>query len=215
MRTLIISSAGSPFARKVRIVLHEKGISYDEVIRPGIRPVEELRHLNPGLALPVYQDGGETFFGSDLIIEYLLAAYPEMATSGMPPFANRLTRPEDHWGDRKILEIIETFADTMVNVRHFQSEGMRDDASPYLTRQVARLESCLDWLESRATAEGFWPGTFSMMDIALISPLHYAETRRVIQWRDRPTLVALYNFWQSRPSVEATAEPPFKAKTDS
>ncbi len=212
MRTLIFSGVGSPFARKVRIVLHEKGLSYDADIRPGIRPVEELTALNPALALPALRDGGELLFGSDIIAEFLLARYPaEPAGGSHPPLAPRLTRPDAHWRDLKILATVDAFADTVVNVRHFRSEGVTGDRSRYMARQEARLQSCLDWLEEQATAEGFWPGCFSIMDIALICPLDYAEARGVIQWRDRRTLAALYQHWQARASVQATTEPFTKA----
>lgn len=209
MRRLIFSSTGSPFARKVRIVLHEKQLDYEEDIRPGIRSVEELRGLNPNLALPVLQDGSECLFGSNLIIDFLLERYPGAAMAASPPpFAGRLTRREAHWQDLKILTTIETFADTLVNVRHFGSEGMTSATSRYMARQEARLNSCLDWLEDQATGEGFWPGVFSVMDIALICPLDYGEARGLIQWRGRPKLAALYRYWQARPSVAGTAEPP-------
>jgi len=207
MRTLIFSGAGSPFARKVRIVLHEMRLPYEEEIRPGIRPAEELRSLNPALALPVLQDGEELLFGSDLIIEFLLERYPPPAPDSAPPFAARLTRPDGHWRDLKILAAISAFADTVVNIKHFRGEGVTGASSRYMARQEARLGSCLDWLEEQATGEGFWPGFFSVMDIALICPLDYAETRGVIQWRDHPKLVVLYERWRTRPSVRATAEP--------
>jgi glutathione S-transferase len=211
MRTLIYSGAGSPFARKVRIVLHEKELLYEEDVRPGIRPVEELQHLNPTLALPVLRDGDELLFGSDLIVEFLLDRYPaERAAIGKPMLAHRLTRPDAHWRDLKILATINAFADTVVNVRHFRSEGVTSDTSRYMARQEARLHACLDWLEEQATPDGFWPGFFSFMDIALICPLDYAETRGVIQWRERRTLLALHQRWQSRSSIRATAEPPSK-----
>lgn len=207
VRTLIFSGAGSPFARKVRIVLHEKRLNYDEDVRPGIRPVEELSGLNPTLALPVLRDGEELLFGSDLIAEFLLERYPaEPAAGSDPPLAARLTRPDARWRDLQILATINAFADTVVNVRHFRSEGVTSDGSRYMARQEARLHSCLDWLEAQATPDGFWPGFFSIMDIALICPLDYAETRGVIQWRGRRTLMALYERWQTRPSVRATAE---------
>ncbi|HUN44871.1 MAG TPA: glutathione S-transferase family protein [Stellaceae bacterium] len=206
MRTLIFSGAGSPFARKVRIVLAEMGLSYDEDIRPGLRPPEELASLNPALALPVLRDGEELLFGSDLIIEFLLERYPAPEAAGAPPFAARLTRPDAHWRDRKTLATINAFADTVVNTKHFRGEGVTGESSRYMARQEARLRACLDWLEKQATGEGFWPGFFSVMDIALICPLDYAETRGVIQWRDHPKLVVLYERWRTRPSVRATAE---------
>ena len=207
MRKLIYSSAGSPFARKVRIVLHEKGLDYKDDIRPGLRPAEELKGLNPNLALPVLIDDDQVLFGSNLIIEYLLDRYPGDG-GGSPRFADRMTRPAARWQDQKILTTIEAFADTMVNVRHFRSEGTKAETSRYMARQEERLNSCLDWLEERTTFDGFWPGVFSIMDIAMICPLHYAETRSVIQWRDRPKLAAVYRRWQYRPSVIATTEPP-------
>jgi glutathione S-transferase len=213
MSKLIYSSAGSPYARKVRIVLHEKGLPYEEDVRPGLRPVEELKGLNPNLALPVFIDQGETLFGSNLIIEYLLERHPGLPrASDATPFANRLTsQGDDRWRHLKILTTIESFADTMVNVRHFRTDGLRGDSSRYMARQEVRMNSCLDWLEEQATPHGFWPGTFSVMDISLICPLHYAETRGVIQWRNRPKLTALYDYWQTRPSVCATEESPLPA----
>lgn len=208
---LIYSSAGSPFARKVRIVLHEKGLAYDPDVRPGLRPVDELKALNPNLALPVLQDRDQTLFGSNLIIEYLLDSYPGTPRRGTVPFADRLTRAGRHWQDLKILATIEAFADTMVNVRHFRGEGTRSDTSRYMARQEARMNSCLDWLEAQMTPAGFWPGAFSVMDLALICPLDYAETRGVLPWRGRARLAAWYQHWQMRPSVVATAEPPLPA----
>jgi glutathione S-transferase len=208
---LIYSSAGSPFARKVRIVLHEKGLAYEEDVRPGLRPVEELKELNPNLALPVLQDREHTLFGSNLIIEYLFDSYPGTASRGTPPFAERMTRPGQHWQGLKILATIEAFADTMVNVRHFRGEGTRGDTSRYMARQEARMNSCLDWLEEQMTPLGFWPGVFSVMDLALICPLDYAETRGVLAWRGRAKLAGWYQYWQMRPSVMATAETPLPA----
>ncbi len=212
MPKLIYSSAGSPYARKVRIVLHELEVPYEEDIRPGLRPVEELRVLNPNLALPVLIDQGEPLFGSNLIIEYLLERYSggRERTSGAP-FAGRMTSESERWRHHKILTTIESFADTMVNVRHFRTDGLRGDTSRYMARQEVRMNSCLDWLEEQATPEGFWPGTFSVMDISLICPLHYAETRGVIQWRNRPKLTALYDHWRTRPSVSTTEEQPLPA----
>lgn len=208
MRTLIYSSNGSPFARKVRIVLHEMGLDYEADIRPGIRPVEELQPLNPGLTLPVMKDGDELLFGSDIIIEFLFSRYRHRKPSAVVPLAAALTRPDMHFQDMKILSVIATFADTLVTVRHYRSEGMTSANSHYMSRQEARLESCLDWLEEQATEEGFWPGVFSMMDIALICPLDYGESRGVLHWRTRPKLAALHGYWQRRPSVAATAEAP-------
>lgn len=192
----------------MRIVLHELQLGNDADIRPGIRPVEELRPLNPSLTLPVLKDGDEILFGSDLIIDFLFSRYAGRPSSDTIPLAATMTRPDRHLQDLKVLSVIASFADTLVNVRHYRSEGMTGAKSHYMSRQEARLESCLDWLEDQATGEGFWPGVFSIMDIALICPLDYGENRGLLHWRARPRLAALYDFWRARPSVAATAEAP-------
>lgn len=205
---LVYSSAGSPFARKVRIVLAELGIAVEDDIRPGFRPVEELREINPNLSLPVLIDGSMTLFESNLIMDYLFETYASDARpSGDPPLALAMVRPEQRWEDAKTLATIETFADTMVNVRHFRGEGSTAENSRYMARQEARMNSCLDWLEGRITAQGFWPGRFSAMDIALICPLAYGEARGVVDWRKgRPKITGLFERMQARPSVRSTAE---------
>ena len=48
-------SNGSPFARKVRILLMEKGLPFDMDIQDGLRPTSG--ELGPTLAIPVLEDG--------------------------------------------------------------------------------------------------------------------------------------------------------------
>ena len=43
----------------------------------------------------------------------------------------------------------------------------RRRGASYLQRHLDRIESCLAWLEERATPDGFVPGWFSIMDVNL------------------------------------------------
>jgi glutathione S-transferase len=205
MRKLCYSN-GSPFARKVRIVLHEKGLDYEPDVNDAVRPIEEIQELNPNLAVPILIDGDLTLFESNLIIDYLLRTYPGTAPNAPadPPLAPSMTRPDRHWEDAKTLATIETFANSMVNLRLMAPDGITPDTSAYMARQATRVQRCLDWLERRATPEGFAPGWLSVMDIALICPLAYGEKRGVLSWRGRPALEAIYGRLQTRPSVAAT-----------
>ena len=207
MLTLINSGLSSPFGRKIRIVLYEMGLTYRDDVRPGLRSVEELRPLNPNLNLPVLIDGSQVLFDSNVIIDYLLERYATPPQKrDMPPLAPSMTRHECRWQDLRLLATIETFANTLVNVRHFRSEGQTADVSKYMRRQESRLESCLDWLEDQATDEGFWPGCFSVMDIALVCPLSYAEGRNVLAWRGRPKLECIFDRARLRQSFIVTCE---------
>ena len=197
-------SNGSPFARKVRIVLAELGLAYEADVADGLRPTSG--ELGPTLAIPVLHDGEHRLWESDLIIDYLLKTYPEVAvrSAGTPKLAPALTRPNYHWHDMTVLATIQTCASSIVNLRLMASDGIGPQNSDYLARQGARIDRCLDWLESQVTDEGFAPGWFSIMDIAFICPMEFAETRGVVNWRGRRKLDALFDRHRERPSIKAT-----------
>jgi glutathione S-transferase len=199
-------SNGSPFARKVRIVLAEKGLAYEADIQDRLRPVEET--LGPTLAVPVLDDGGRRLWESDLIVDYLLKTYPgakpgaDMAAT--PPLSPWMTRPEKHWDDAIVLATLGSLASSVVNIRLMSSDGVTPETSGYLARQKIRIERCLDWLEERVTDEGFAPGWFSIMDIAFLCPVAFCEAREIMPWRGRRKLDALFDRHGSRPSLLAT-----------
>jgi glutathione S-transferase len=199
-------SNGSPYARKVRVVLAEMGLTYVADVQDRVRPIAEAP--GPTLAIPLLEDGTLRLWESDLIIDYLLRTYPgaQPAARGgpSPPFSPWLARPDRHWEDMTTLATIATAAASMVNLRLMQDDGITPANSDYLSRQKTRVERCLDWLEERVTDEGFAPGWFSVMDIAFLCPMIYAETRGIMKWRGRPRLDALAERHQSRPSMVAT-----------
>ena len=198
-------SEGSPFARKVRIVLAEKGLNYEKDMLNGIRPVDGHRKLHPGLAVPVLQDGGLTLFESNLVLEYLLKTYPENAPdSPQPPLMPTMTRASNHWEDAKTLAALETLGNTIVNLKLMRDSGATPETIPYLKRQQMRIESCLDWLEERATPDGFAPGWFSVMDINLICPIAYGEKRAVMKLAGRPRLESIIALFSHRPSFQSS-----------
>jgi len=206
-------SEGSPFARKVRIVLAEKGLPFESDVSGGLRSPEAT--ATPTMAVPVLEDGALRLWESDLIVDYLLRTYPDakspVASSAQPALSPWLARPECHWQDMATLAMIATCASSMVNLRLMQVDGITPENSDYMARQKTRFEKGLDWLEATVTDEGFAPGWFSIMDIALICPLVFCEMRGVTAWRGRPKVEALVARHQGRPSLLATppnAAPP-------
>ncbi len=197
-------SNGSPFARKVRIVLAEKGLAYETDIQDRLRPVEEA--LGPTLAIPVLDDGGRRLWESDLIVDYLLKTYPDAKAdaAAAPPLSPWMARPDRHWDDMTTLATLASCAGSIVNLRLMQSDNLTPENSAYLARQKTRVERCLDWLEDRVTDEGFAPGWFSIMDIAFLCPIGFCEAREIMPWRGRRKLDALFDRYRSRPSLLAT-----------
>ena len=211
----LYASNGSHFARKVRIVLAEKGLAYESDIHDGLRPMSG--ELGPTLAVPVLEDGRQRLWESDLIVDYLLRTYPDAkpppAMAAEPPLSPWMARPDQHWHDMTTLATIASCAQSIVNLRLMLSDGITPENSDYLARQKTRVERCLDWLEDRVTDEGFAPGWFSIMDIAFLCPVGFCEARGIMPWRGRPQLEALFERHRSRPSMLATpitVTPPLK-----
>ena len=211
----LLLTGGSPFARKVRIVLEEKGLEYEkDVGSASQRPADVFSKQNPNLTVPVLVDGPTTIFESNLIVEYLLAKFPNAPANGaQPPLAVRMTRPDHHWEDSKTLAALEAMADIIVNMRFFMSSGVDVANVAYGRRQRTRFRCCLDWLEERATADGFVPGLFSIQDINFICPIGYLEARGdilkdTLEWRGRPKLEAIVARYVDRPSVKSTVPGP-------
>lgn len=204
MRKLLYSN-GSPFARRVRVVLIEKGLAFESDVNDAVRPIEEIRAHNPALQVPVFYDADRHLFGSNLILQYLYHEYPHpTAQPADPPLAPTITRAERHWDDMLILTAIESMADSLVGVRLLLAGG--DVDLPYVARQKYRIGSCLDWLEQRITPNGFWPQVFSIMDLNLMCPLLYGEKRGTFDFRTGqwPNIASMIDRWQSRPSIIAT-----------
>jgi glutathione S-transferase len=205
-------SNGSPFARKVRVVLAEKGLAYEaDLFDGGLRA--PAGDIGPTLSVPMLRDGDLQLWESDLIVDYLLRTYPDTKAkpdmAAEPPLAPWMARPQSHWQDMKILATIASMATSIVNLRLMQPDGVTPETSPYMARQKTRVERCLDWLESEATSEGFAPGWFSIMDLAFTCPVLFGEARGVMPWRGRPKLEALVARAEARPSLQAT---PINAK---
>jgi glutathione S-transferase len=195
-------SSGSPFARKVRIVLAEKRLAYEADLDDRLRSAEQAP--GPTLAIPVLEDGALRLWESDVIIDYLLRTYPQATGDAQPLLSPWLARPERHWEDMAVLAAIAGCATSIVNLRLMLVDGIDPGNSDYMARQRTRVERCLDWLESEITDEGFAPGWFSIMDIALICPLVFCETRGVMAWRGRRKIEALVERTRLRPSLLAT-----------
>ena len=197
---------GPPFARRVRRVLEEKALGYDQDIFDALCPIDQIKEITPTLQVPFLQDAGRTPWSSDLIIAYLFENYPKCYSRDMErPLTNTVYLPTFRWEGQLLLEMISTLADSMVNLRQMRS-GRNDPKLTYLDRQVYRIKTCLDWLEERVTPSGFWSGLFSVMDISLLCPPLYGESRGVFQYRDGKWLkiVEMIDVLQKRKSVIAT-----------
>lgn len=197
----LISATPSPYARKARIALLEKGIPFElrtEVpweggtATPAYNPLEKL----PVLVLP----DGTGIYESRFILEWLEARHPD------PPL---LPEGVDAVLAARQCEVIADGVCDATVLLFF--ERQRDQPSaPWMARQRRKVEGGLRALEARA-GEGFLVGgRFGLADIAVGAMLRYLDVRFAeLGWRPRhPRLAALSDRLEQRPSFQATVPVP-------
>jgi len=202
MRTLYMSPL-SPYTRKVRVMLAEKGLTYEN--RP--MTMDRLQNdygvnVNPCGRVPALDDNGRVLFESNVILDYLLTQYPQTpAGAPNPPLVQTLVRPEKRWEDFEILSAIETMLNSGLTMLRFGAHSGVDKDPPYLEREHKRVQSILDWLDQRATPEGFVPGWFSVLDLNLVITVQWVDFRKLFEWRGRTNIDKLVALHERRPTI--------------
>ena len=150
----------SPYARKVRIALYEKGVPFERVrALHGDCNRTDFLHVNPRAEVPALVDGDFALYDSTIICEYLEDRYPD------PPLYPRDSR------QRARCRLIEDLADTQldaavyaVTVFEFGRGESNLSMHEVAASDIARLS---DELEARLGEGPFFCGEFSIADIAV------------------------------------------------
>ncbi|MGA9422094.1 MAG: glutathione S-transferase N-terminal domain-containing protein [Rhodanobacteraceae bacterium] len=194
-------SLTSPFARKVRVALIEKGL----IERVELRIVdpwadaESLAAVNPLLQVPtLVLDDGLALTNSDTILAWLDRTHPEPAL--WPAGADALTRAQ----------AIAALAQGMIEYTVYivlerrkpdaqQGRGMIDRRVAGITRVVQAIEQRFD----RDTAG------FCLDAIGVACALAYLDFRLSgLDWRKNAPKLAEWQRWAAqRPSMQATVPP--------
>jgi len=196
----LIYATPSPFARKVRVALREKGIACDEQVDVPWNAATATTDHNPLGKVPVLiTDGDETYFDSGVIIEYL-------ETLGIDP----VLIPADG-AERVAVRQMEALADGICDaVVLMVLEEHRPQAlqsADWIGRQQAKVERGTAALNTHLDDMNWLAGgTFRLTHIAAGCALAYLDLRRPgFQWRTRyPQLAAFSNAMEQRPSFAAT-----------
>lgn len=199
----LISATPSPYARKVRIALIEKGIPFElqtevpwhgTTATPAYNPLEKL----PVLVLP----DGTGIYESRFILEWLEVHHP------LPRLLP--DDPQDVLRARQIEVIADGICDAVVLLFF---ERMRDAPSAeWMARQRRKVEGGVRALAERAT-DGFLVGDrFGLADIAAGTVLRYLSVRFAeFNWAAMyPALATMSARLEARPSFAATVPVPQK-----
>jgi glutathione S-transferase len=197
---------GSPFARAVRIVLAEKGLAFEREATPTTPSAQERAKSTPTLQVPALIDGDQHLWDSTVILEYLMASYPNaVGDPGQQPFANTYVRTDYQWQDRLTLATLQTLGVSTAIISQLRWSGLRHSENSFATRSAERIQYLLDWFEQQIVSdtEGFVPGVASVQDVLLAAWCQFIERRPIdLTWQapGRPKTAALIQRLAARAS---------------
>jgi glutathione S-transferase len=161
----------SPYARKVKIVLYEKGIAFERVfvaltaMREGDAELAELAASSPRLEVPCLVDGAFRLFDSTIIVDYIDDKWPERPM--LPPGA------EDRARARMAEELADTILDAinwgLMEIRFFKRVERGPKADAMIARAGAQLAAVWDRLEADLEGRPWFSGaSFGRADASLV-----------------------------------------------
>ena len=195
MRVLI--ARPSPFARKVRVALREKGIEHEEVIENPWIPGTTVPASNPLGKVPVlFLDDGSVVHGSPVIIEYL-ETLPASVKLLPPPGAARVAH-------RQIEAVADGVCDAVVLLVLERARSVQ--SQDWVARQMKKVEAGCAALDAALTGEWLVESRYGLADVATGCALGYLDLRLPeFDWRARhPALSAFFARIDARPAFAAT-----------
>lgn len=200
----LIGSDGSPYVRKVRVVLAEKKIDYQYVREDVWSPTSSIGLSNPlGKVPTLVTDDGAAVFDSRVIAEFLDTVTP----------IHRLIPPSGR--SRVEVRCWEALADGLLDaailIRLENSQRTETQRSPaWIARQMGKIDAALQSMSNGLGERPFCSeGKYSLADIATGCALGYLDFRfPQHDWRSRhPNLARHADKLFARQSFIDTAPP--------
>ena len=171
----LIGASASPFVRKVRVALAEKGIAYEhDPIVPFGQPPEYLK-ISPLGKIPALLDDGKPLSDSSIIVAYLERKHPEPALYPSDPYEFARALWFEEYGDSALVTNMTApiFFQRVIAPRFFNRPT--DEA---VVQKAIEVEApkCLDYLEEQIDGNEFLAGgQFSIADIGITT--HFVNAR--------------------------------------
>jgi len=199
----LIGSNGSPYVRKVRIVMAEKKLDYQFVLEDVWAAGTTMGESNPLGKVPcLVMEGSngseEAVFDSRVIVEYLDTLSP---VGKLIPVQGRERAEVKTWE-----ALADGLLDAAILARLEATGGGRNDkqrSQAWIDRQMAKIDTTVRAMSTGLGDKPFCSGIhLSLSDIAVGCALGYLDFRfSQIDWRTpSPNLARLYEKLAQRPS---------------
>ncbi|MDA0702206.1 MAG: glutathione S-transferase family protein [Proteobacteria bacterium] len=190
----------SPYSRKVRLALQEKGLEFTlKVEKVWERRVEFLA-FNPAGQVPVLvEEDGSVIADSMAICEYLEEISPAVPLIGGSPAERAEVRRIAQWFDLKFGREVSTLLTNEKLLRRFLGRGEPDAAS--IRAGLQNIHYHLDYIGWLAERRNWLAGDdFSLADIAAGAHLSCVDYLGDVPWQDHEGAKQWYQRIKSRPS---------------
>jgi glutathione S-transferase len=192
----------SPFARKVRCVLDEKGVPYESRQLMPFPKTPELLAMNPLGQIPILQDGGLLLPDSSVICAYVEKLHPTPAVYPSDPTDFARTLWLEEYSDTALSTAVGgVFFQRFVRKHIFQQEP---DEAVVQNALENELPTTLDYLQGELGDRDFLVGdTFTLADVSVCTQLvnlrHAGEDVDAKRW---PKLARYLQSSLSRPTLK-------------
>lgn len=190
----------SPFSRKVRVALAEKGVPFEMKAEKVWERRPEFLALNPAGQVPVLVDeDGTVLADSCVIVEYLEETLPEPPLIGTDPVTRAEVRRLVMWFDLKFYrEVTRNLTGEKVQKRFL---GLGEPNSEAIRAGHANLPVHLDYIAWLAERRNWLAGeTFSLADIAAAAHISTLDYIGDVPWDKHAAAKDWYARIKSRPS---------------
>ena len=156
MKIRLYSAKGCPFARRTRVVLHEKGADFEAREVDFRNKSEEFLRASPTGKVPVVVVDGDSLYESSIVNQYLDEVYEEPKLMPEDPKARAYARI---WMDHADVDFYpQVFVSSMGRERGFSEER--------ISGALEKLKVTLSRLEERLEGREYLAGGFSLADVA-------------------------------------------------
>jgi glutathione S-transferase len=203
MTLKLIGASLSPFVRKVRVVLAEKGLAYDHDPMVPFGVSEEYKRLHPLGKIPTLLDGDRVIPDSSAICLYLEGFQPEPALYPSDPYERARAVWLEEFADAGLASAAAAFFQERVLAAGF----FKRPADEARVEQAASelLPPLFDYLERQLGDHEYSIGNrFSIADIGLGTQfVNYQLGRGELDAGRWPNLAAYVERVHARPSFKA------------
>ncbi|KAF2172079.1 hypothetical protein M409DRAFT_17322 [Zasmidium cellare ATCC 36951] len=197
----LISATPSPYARKVRILLAEKGVPFTLQTEVPWESTTETPKYNPLEKLPVLiPDDGKPVYESHYILEWIEAKHPD------PPMLPKDI--DDRLFAKQVEVVADGICDALVLCFFEKQRGPGKESEPWKARQMRKVEGGLQalatWVDQSSSGKFLIGDSLTLADVAAGSVLGYMAVR----WPDHPWMnkhPQLKKYWEGLDARESFA----------